>query len=147
MKTVTHFPSIVIERFKPDGLFGQQLRDVDPFPAPLDLPIVAHLSHRDLRAVLDGWQFNGIGSWRSAIHTARSFSSQRLMGALLGWTIGLWRDGFFKRSMPALMATILRRLTWTNSLGSDPQPDPPLRQLIPPTASEANGTPLSVRIA
>ena len=161
MKTVAHFPSIVIERFKSQGLLGQHLRDVDPFTAPLDLSVVAHLSYCNLRTILDRWQFDWIGSWRSAIHTAWGLSSQSLMGALpvvllsiriigalLSWTIGLWQHGFFKGSMHALMATFCAGLPGRIRSGLIPSRIHHFdNSLIPPTASEANGTPLSVRIA
>src|SRR3990172_9386635 len=130
MKTIPELPLLFVDLRESQRLVRQDSRDVDELALPLDLPVVAHLPHRDSRLVLNHWEFDRIRPGRTAVHTPRSLSSQRLMGplpvillsewiilALLRLEIGLRRHRFPPRAGHPLMATVLCGLARANTLG------------------------------
>jgi hypothetical protein len=47
MKAVAHFPEVLVDSFEPNGLFGEDFRDIEAFAPPLNLAIVTHLPDLD----------------------------------------------------------------------------------------------------
>ena len=128
---------------------------------PLDLAVLSHSSNGHARAVLYGREFVGIAPWGVTINTARGLSSQGLMGTLavillyekvtcallssVGW---LGPNIVFKSSMHPFMAPVLAWLPGLIRSGRMPSWIHHFdNSLTPPTESEANGAPLSVRMA
>src|SRR6202022_390516 len=129
MKTVTHFPPLVVDRFEADGLFSQDFGKVKQLATPLDLAVVTHLPDRDSRLVLHLREFGRIGAGRGAIDASRRLSSQRLMAALpviflqkrivvalLLMEIALRRYCFLQGSMHPLVTPVLSRFSRLNPL-------------------------------
>src|SRR5881398_2425847 len=82
MKTVTQFPTVLVDRLEAHRLFSQDFREVEELAAPLDLAVVTHLPDGNSRLALHLGEFGRIGTWRGAIDASRRLSSQRLMAAL-----------------------------------------------------------------
>jgi len=148
MKTITDLPLLFVYLRESQRLVSQDFRDVDELALPLDLPVVAHLPHRDSRVVLNRREFDWITPWGTMIDTPGGLSSQRLMGALpvvllhkrielalLRSERRLWRGHgrVLQRAVQTLMASILRRFARPDALGLDPELNPPLRQLADAT--------------
>src|SRR6266550_6264770 len=142
MKTVTQFPLTIVDGFKSHRFFSQDFREVDQLSAPLDLPVMTHLSDGNSRLVLHLGKFGRIGAWRGAIYASRRLSSQCLMAALpvifllkriilslLLMEIALWCHRLLQGSMHPLVAAVLGRFTGLDPLRFNSQLDPPFREL------------------
>src|SRR5437879_7577680 len=149
MKTVTQFPSVLVNRFEPHGLFCQDFLEVKQLAAPLDFTVMTHSPDRDPRLVFHLREFGRIGARRGAIDTPRRFSSQRLMRALpviflhkriilalLLWQIALRRYSLLQGSMHSLMTAVLSRFPRPDPLRLDPKLDPPFRELAEPAQGQ-----------
>ena len=62
MKAVAYFPKVLVDSFKPDGLFGEDFRDIEELAPPLDLAVVTHLPDLDAGLVVHRREFARIGA-------------------------------------------------------------------------------------
>ena len=157
-------PEILVHFLEPDRLANQGFTQEQPTALPFDLSIGAHPAHLIAARVLDLWEPPRERSRRGRVAVRRGLHGQGFMGTvvivflsklhegLLLPTPGPARRlgrGLLEGPVQAFMPPILLGVPGLNPFRPDPQPNPPHRQLRqpPPSPTEANGGPLSLRIA
>ena len=161
MKTIMDRPGALPDRRETHRLLHQHLREVQHVPPPADFAVMPDLPHERPRGILDRRELRRIRPRRRLIHLAGGLSGQRLMRAFPILFLDkprqpplLRRQGRgrrphrrFERPMHPLMTAILTRRARPNPFGPNAYPHPPRRPPArPPTAVDAKGGPVSVRI-
>ena len=153
----THRPEINVPHAIANGLHtnmltGEQVADVDPPGIPVDQAAVADAMRVDIARVDELGQALRIRPGRRSVEARRRALCQRLMrtlrivvlaeqveAPLLYRSVGCRGLGgrSLERAVHALVAPVLLRTTWLNTLGHDPQPNPPDRQARQPRRAGA----------
>src|SRR5215203_4134844 len=149
MKTITDFPTMLLDLFESYRLVSQNLRDVEEIATPFDLAVASHLADHTARVVLHRWHFTRVNPSRRTVKSSGSLSSECLMGTLgiiellkqiemtlLSLAGRLRRNVVLERSVHAFVTAILARLARLDPLGMDTELNPPLRQLTDSAESQ-----------
>src|SRR6185295_19382137 len=79
MKAVADLPQRLVNLFKRDMIFGQDLRYVEQLAPPPNFAIGTDMSHGNIAAIFQSRQFDRVGLWRRSIHFAWDVSIQRFV--------------------------------------------------------------------
>ena len=142
METITHLPLLFLDLLESKRLLSQHLGYVNEIALPFDFAIVAHVAEPLSRDRIQWVEFFlGKNVARHDKHWPESFvptlhgnagsytAPKKDQNGSVGADEWLWRNIVLESAVHPFMTAVLTGLSQLDSLGTDAELDPPLRQL------------------